>query len=111
MTLMGISGHPWAMDRIRLKGSVIRDAYADMGLSRSEFAELCQVPPKTLTNITAPDPNRTSRRTAARIALALGREVDELIESKNDKRPKDNRPPNKPKRPPEKKPVKNEVAA
>lgn len=91
------------MDRIRLDGDLIRRAYADMGLSRAEFAEKADVPPSTLTNITSPSAVPTSRRTAARIAKALRpeRTVEDLMLTRPEpSKPRDNRPPATPKSPP-----------
>lgn len=64
-----------------LRGAEVRQAYTKMGLSRRKFAELVEIEPRTLTNITTDGPSQTrcSEATAHRIAYALGWTYDQVV--------------------------------
>lgn len=52
------------------RGAAIREAYESRGLTREQFAQVADIPAKTITNITSG--GWCSRAVAARIAMALG---------------------------------------
>jgi DNA-binding XRE family transcriptional regulator len=70
------------MTDFRVRGHAVRQAYALLGLSRTEFAEKAGLSPKTLTNITntTGQPAPCSLANAAKIAAALGWDVDDVID-------------------------------